>query len=147
MDSNKVQNHFHLGDIGASAMLLLVGLAGGAFLLYRGLESGNVLAIILTTALVVLTLLGLGAGATLFILNTAARREEKRSLVEQERWRDNAQENIAIMASMQTVQNRQNSMLLKQAREAQRQLPAPEGEVVDLGFQFDEALFDDIEME
>lgn len=146
MDSKR-ENHFHFGDIGGVAILVLMGLAFGAYLLYRGIESGNVVAIILTTALVVLILLAIGVGATLFILNTAARHEEKRSLVEQNRWQDNATENIAIMASMQKVQNLQNTQLLKQAREAQRSLPAPEGDVVDAGFTFDAALFDELELE
>lgn len=146
MDGNgKRETHFHFGDIGAVAMLLLLGLATVGYFLWRGLEQGDTLAIVIVTALVVIFLLALGGAGVLFVLSRAHRYEERREMAEQARWRENAQENLAIMAGMQKVQSTQNAMLLKQAREQQRMLPTPDGDVVDVGFQFDEALFDEME--
>lgn len=144
--TKKSENHFDFGDIGVTIALMLMALALVGYLLYRGIEAGNTIAIVVTTGVVVLSLIAIGVGLTLFILNTASRREERRSLTEQSRWQDNAIENLQIMGSMQKVQNQQNAMLLKQAREAQRALPAPEGDVIE-GFVFDPAMFDELDVD
>jgi hypothetical protein len=89
------------------------------------------IAILAVLAAVVLILLGVGI-AVLFQW-MAARREETAFI-------QNAKENMAIMASMQRVQNAQNVGLLRQAREMQRALPAPEGETID-GLEYDDAVF------
>jgi len=136
----KSENHFHLGDISIVTLLGLVLLLAGGYALYAGVAAGNTLAIVAVTALVVLVLLGTGAGGVLFVLNSAGKAEEKRARREQEVFVLNAQENMAIMHATAKTQATQNTMLLRQARENQRALPAPEV-TADLGFQFDEANF------
>jgi hypothetical protein len=150
-DNSKHTNHFYLGDLKIIIVLVVIVMVLGGFFVGRGLYRGDTLAIITITALVVLTLVGLGVGMTLLVLNHAYKHEERRAKAiaeqEQARFVDNARENIALMAGMQRVQNQQNAMLLKQARESTRLLPSPNGGNVDAGFTFDDALFDDMDEE
>lgn len=148
MDDKRITQHFHFSDIGAAVMFALAGLGAGVYLLYRGIEARSPVAYLVLGGLVFMVVAGIGGGAVLFVMRQVVKAEEKRSLVEQGRFRDNAIQDMGIMSAMQKVQNQQNAMLLKQAREAQRSLPAPEGDVIDVaGFQYSESLFDDIEME
>jgi hypothetical protein len=63
---------------------------------------------------------------------------------EQQNFMANVKENLAIMNAMQRVQNRQNAMLLNQAKEAQRALPA--GDVWDVdALAMDDSVFEELE--
>ena len=133
------ENHLHLGDIGIYALLALAGVAIAGYFLVAGVAAGELVAVVAATVVVVLGLLATGAGGVLVVLNCAGKAEEKRARRDQEVFVLNAQENLAIMHATAKTQATQNSMLLKQAREAQRALPAPE--VTDLGFEFEESSF------
>ena len=135
------ENHLHLGDISIVACLALAGVGVAGFFLISGVAAGDLVAVVLATVLAVLGLLATGAGAVLFVMGRVVKAESDRSVLEQSRWQDNTAENLQIMGAMQTVQNRQNSMLLKQARESQRALPPPEAPA-DLGFQFSDDILE-----
>jgi hypothetical protein len=63
---------------------------------------------------------------------------------EQQRFIDNVRENLTIMEAMQRVQNQQNAMLLKQAKESQKTLPP--GDVFDVdALVVDDTVFDELE--
>ena len=137
----KNETHMHLGNIGLYLVAALAALAVAGYFLARGVAAGELVAVVAATVLAVLGLLATGAGAVLFVMGRVVKAEADRSVLEQSRWQDNTAENLQIMGAMQTVQNRHNSMLVKQAREAQRALPAAPAVTADLGFEFDEASF------
>ena len=85
--------------------------------LFISARNGDTVSIAILAVLVAIVLILLGVGITLAVLNMHYRRE-------QARFAQNMQENLAIMSTMQRVQNQQNAMLLKQARETNKVLPA-----------------------
>lgn len=72
------------------------------------------IAVLAVMASVVLILVGWGFSTLTSAIH--ARRE-------QQHFMNNARENLAIMQAMQKVQNEQNAMLIKQAKETQKMLP------------------------
>lgn len=78
---------------------------------------------------IILVLVGWGFSTITNAINT--RREQQNFMA-------NTKENWAIMSTMQRVQNQQNAMLLKQAKETHK-LPAPDGDVIDI----DALVYDD----
>jgi hypothetical protein len=124
--------------------LAIVGVGAGIFFLARGLSERSATAYMVLGATVAIVLIGLGVTITLVIVAFANRITERQELREQQRFRDNVKENLAVMQMTARTQAAQNAMLLKQAREAQRQLPAPENEDID-ALVFDDAVFDELE--
>lgn len=119
----------------ATVVLMLALLVGLALLAWHG----NVAAGVVLGAVVAATLIGLGVILSLVASWAAAKRE-------QAHFAANAKENLAIMAAMQRVQNAQNAMLLKQAREAQKMLPQPDGDVLDVdALVFSDDVFAELE--
>lgn len=95
------------------------------------------IAVLAVLASVVLILIGWG-----FSTLTNAVSDRRR---DQKQFTDHVRENLAVMAAMQKVQNQQNVMLLKQAKEAPR-LPAPDGDVWDVdALMMDDEVFSDLE--
>lgn len=125
---------------------LIVITAGGAFLLMRGIRERSAVAYVALGGVLFAVIFLLGITATLVIQAVDARRAERNARIEQERFTANAKENLAIMAGMQRVQNAQNTMLQKQLHETQRMLPAPDGEVVEALVEYDDAIFDELEV-
>ena len=64
--------------------------------------------------------------------------------MEQSRFKQNVNENLAMMGAVQRVQNQQNAMLLRQAREGQRALLAPGSETID-ALEYDDAVFSELD--
>lgn len=138
MDDNKSN--------GIRTILVLVLVGVSVFFLVRGVEHRDPAAYMTLGAIVALALAALGGIGVLIVLWFAHRIQSDRERAEQNRFIANAQENLAMMSSMQRVQNQQNAMLLKQAKEAQRALPAPDGDTLNVGgFVFEDALFDELD--
>lgn len=105
--------------------------------LYLSARKGEVASIAILVVLVAIGLILLGVAITLAVLNMHYRRE-------QARFAQNLQENLAIMSQMQQVQNQQNALLLRQAREAQKALPA--GDTFDAdALLVDDSVFEELE--
>jgi hypothetical protein len=93
------------------------------------------IAVLAVVASVILILVGWGFST---LTNAISARREQQNFVA------NARENLAIMNAMQRVQNQQNAMLLKQARDTQKALPA--GDLVDIdALVMDDTVFDELE--
>lgn len=112
---------------------LLVALAVTAYLAAQGSIAAMVALAILTTIALVLV----GAGITLFAVKMMLAKQQADFIA-------NTKENLAIMQSMQNIQNSQNAHLLKQqAHLAKHQgaLPPPSnGNIL-----IPDAIFDDLE--
>jgi hypothetical protein len=126
--------------------LVAVLALGGLVFLGVGVSRGDPIALVVLGGVIVLGVglifVGLTIGIIAFANWTQARIEAR----EQAQFIANAKQELAFMQATSRVQATQNSMLLKQAREAQRQLPAP-GDTVDApSIEFDEAIFDELEM-
>lgn len=78
---------------------------------------GFVSAMVTLAVLVTILLISLGAGITLTATNLMAKQAQKA-------FTDNAQENLSIMQSLQSVQNQQNAALMQQLNQVAR-LPQP----------------------
>jgi len=94
------------------------------------------IAILSALAAVVLILIGV------LIADVGHIMEAKR---EQAAFSANADENLKIISAMQTIQNRQNAMLLRQVREARRSLPAPEDDDAIDALLIDDSIFSELE--
>lgn len=154
MDDNRITQHFHFGDIGPAAILFLVALAAGAYVLYRGIESRSAVAYVILGGLVFMTVAGVGVLTTLFIMRQVVKAEERRALVEQGRFENNTRENLALLELQAKAQIAQAKVQEQQWRTTNRELdarykalPAPESDVIDMGFQPAESLYADFETE
>lgn len=145
MDEKRPIVKVNLEPLGIVMSFVIVGIIGGIFFLAQGISARSATAYLILGALVAIVLIGLGVTITLAIVAFANRITERQELREQQRFRDNVKENLAVMQMTARTQATQNAMLLKQARDAQRQLPAPEGtEDID-ALVFDDAVFDELE--
>lgn len=97
-------------------LTLLVVLSVLAFLVSQA-SRGSVLAIVIASSLATVTLIVTGASILIVYSNLTAKRE-------QQRFESNIKENLAIMGRMQSIQNAQNSQLLKQVKELPDTKPA-----------------------
>lgn len=102
---------------GLVLLLVIMGLTVIGFLTWLATE-GSGIAIALLAMLITATLLLAGAGIGYFFQRQASEREQQ-SFV------DNSRENLEIMRQMQSLQNSQNTQLLKQVSSANR-LPQPD---------------------
>jgi uncharacterized membrane protein len=116
---------------------LVLFLLGFLTWLYISATQGNTVSIAILAVLVAILLILLGVGIALAVLNMHYRRE-------QGRFAQNTQENLAIIAAVQRVQNEQNAMLLKQARETRKALPAADGFDID-ALLVDGSVFEELE--
>jgi len=117
---------------------------GGLIFLARGLAERSSTAYLVLGGLVTLGILVIGVALTVGIISFAYWMQGRSEAKEQARFIANTRENLALMQMTAKTQATQNNMLLKQAREAQRQLPAPAEGVPSI--EFDEAIFDELEM-
>jgi hypothetical protein len=93
------------------------------------------IAVLAVLGAVILILVGWGFSTLTNAIN--ARREQQNFMA-------NVRENLAIMNAMQRVQNQQNAMLLKQAKETQKALPS--GDVWDVdALAMDDSVFEELE--
>ncbi len=152
MDEEKrVINHYHLTDLGLGAYMILVLLGMSVVILILGIKNGEIIAIVIATALSVLILVGIGVIATLFIISRAHKHEERRAAAEQARFRDNTKENLATLELQARAQLAQAKAQGEQWRvmrgemDVIRRLPAPEDNGADAGFVFDDALFNELD--
>jgi len=105
--------------------------------LFISARKGDTISIAILAVLAAIVLILVGVGITLAALNVQSRRE-------QARFAQNMHENLAIMSTLQRVQNQQNAMLLKQARETQKAFPA--GDVFDVdALLVDDSVFGELE--
>jgi magnesium-transporting ATPase (P-type) len=145
MDEKRPILKVNLEPMGIVMSFVIVAIIGGIFFLAQGISARSATAYLILGAIVAIVLIGLGVTITLVIVAFANRITERREMREQARFVDNAKENLAIMQMTAKTQATQNAMLLRQAREAQRQLPAPEGtEDID-ALVFDDAVFDELD--
>ncbi len=117
--------------------VVLIPILAGVLIWLAVLASqGNVTAIVFLAVLAAVFLVCLGVVITLLASWAAAKREQTAFVT-------NARENLAIIGAVQQVQNQQNAMLLRQAREMQRALPRPadDGQSVD-ALLMDTSVFD-----
>ena len=147
MNDKQKQNHFHFPGMDAAIILLLALVAAGLFFLHRGLQNGDDLAVAIAAIASVIIIQAITLGAVSIMRHMDAEDDRQRFMEEQSRFRDNLAENATLMASLQKSQNAQNAMLLKQAREAQRALPAPENDVIDVGLQFPDDFYSELSAE
>lgn len=135
-----------LGFVESLGILAFIGLGAGAFFLVRGVQSESAAALMTLGAVIALGLLALGGAGVLFVLWVAHRWGDRQARQEQENFTLNAKENLALMQATARVQATQNTMLLRQAREAQKALPAPDGDTLDLdALLVDDAVFSELE--
>ena len=135
-----------LFDVIFNAMTIgLAILAGLGMLLARGISERSPVAYVVLGGIVFMVMAGMGAVFVLFVQWISDRRAERTARIEQDRFQANAKENLALMQATARVQATQNSMLLRQAREAQRALPAPDGDIIDIdALVADDSIFDDL---
>jgi Na+-transporting methylmalonyl-CoA/oxaloacetate decarboxylase gamma subunit len=124
--------------------LVAVLALGGLVFLGVGVSKGDPIALVILGGVVVLGVGLIFVGLTIGIIAFANWSQARREIMEQARFRDNTKENLALMQATAKTQSVQNSMLLRQAREAQRQLPAPAEDTPSI--IFDEGIFDELEM-
>jgi uncharacterized protein YneF (UPF0154 family) len=134
-----------LEPLGIVLSFVILGIIMGLFFLARGIGERSATAYLILGGLVTLGILSVGVGLTIGIIWFANRITERRELREQARFVDNAKENLAIMQMTARTQSTQNAMLLRQAREAQRQIGAPEGNEDIDALVFDDAVFDELD--
>lgn len=144
----------HGGAI-VSGILVLLVITGVVVFLARGIEDGQPMAYSVAILLWTAFVFAAGVGFTLTIQQVGENREARRARIEQERFRENTQENLALMGAVAKVQTEQaraqgihTSMLQRQARDQQRLLAAGNNgtdEIEVTGFPFDEADFMDLE--
>jgi hypothetical protein len=123
----------------APGVIFSLAIVGGMVWLVGQARQGDVasIAVLAVLASVLLILVGWGFSTLTNAMNART---------EQRHFMNNVRENLAIMGAMQKVQNQQNTMLLKQAKEQQRQLPVPEGDVIDMdSLTWDEDVFSDLD--
>lgn len=151
-DEKNVTNHFHFADLGFGVYMLLVLLGLAFALLILGVKNGEIIAIVLATALSVLGLVGIGVAITLFIISRAHKHEERRAAAEQARFRDDTKQNLAMLElqaraqlTQARTQNEQWKVVRGEMDTMRKMLPAPEDNGADVGFVFDESLFDELD--
>lgn len=127
----------------AGAILLLVTLGGGYFFI-RALTGQEPWALILAGFIGFAFALLFATGILMLILFSTTWIDERRARQEQIRFIDNAKENLTIMATMQKVQNAQNAMLLRQAKET-KLLGSSDDADPDTFGAYDDALFEELE--
>jgi Na+/melibiose symporter-like transporter len=116
-------------------MLSLAGIAA----LVRGILDGVPVAYMVMGAIVFLVVTGMGGVSVLAVEWIGEAREARREAREQARFRDNAKENMAIMALTARAQSAQNAMLMRQVGH-----PAlPGGEPVEM-IEYDPTIFDEM---
>lgn len=120
---------------GYTFLLALVGLAVMA-LLIAAVANGSLLAGIVLAVLVTVLLISTGAGITLLTQRMAIEKSQIDFI-------NNAKENLAIMQSLQRVQNQQNATLMQQLGQTAR-LPEPARNGND-SLIIDAAIFDELE--
>ncbi len=124
---------------------VIIAIGAGVFFLARGIADRSATAYLILGAIIALGLVGLGGGGVLGVMFFANVMQRRRDEVEAQRFAANAQEDMALMLSMQRAMNMQNQGLLRQVREQQKMLPKPgNGDVVE-GFTFEESLFDELD--
>jgi hypothetical protein len=126
-----------------STLAIMLAL-GGLFFLARGLAERSSTAYLVLGGLVTLGILVVGVALTVGIISFAYWMQSRSEATEQARFIANTKENLALMQMTAKTQATQNDMLLRQAREAQRQLPAPGGDAPSI--IYDEGIFDELEM-
>ena len=120
----------------AALILLLATVAALVYLASQGV----IVAAVGVGVIIAVLLIGLGVVLTLLASWAGAKRE-------QATFTANARENLALINAMQTVQNRQNAMLLRQGCSvdlAQRSLPGGDGLAAD-ALTVDAGLFDELD--
>ena len=127
--------------------LVILALLISGYFLVAGLMDGMSVAYVVLGGLVFLLVAGMGGLFVLVVQWMGEAREARRDRREQERFRDNTKENLAILQMTARAQGTQNVMLLRQAREMQRSLPAPADVARDAMIEFDPALFDEMSVE
>jgi sulfite exporter TauE/SafE len=117
--------------------ILVLCLLGFLLWLYISASKGDTGSIAVLAVFAAVFLILLGVGITLAVLSVHYRREQMR-------FNQNVGENLAIMSKMQQIQNQQNAMLLKQAREVHKALPA--GNALDIdALVVDDSVFSELE--
>lgn len=124
-----------------------------AYLLWRGISERSAVAYIALGGILILATTGIGAAAVLIVQAIGERREEARERREQQRFRDNARENLAYLEAQSRLQRGigqvqlvQSKSLLAENRDLRRLLPPANGEVQDIdGLAFDDDVFDELE--
>ncbi len=96
-------------------LLMIMGVMVVGFLTWLANE-GSGIAIALLSMLITATLLLAGAGIGYFFQRQASEREQQTFV-------DNSRENLQIMREMQSLQNSQNTQLLKQVTSAKMTQP------------------------
>jgi hypothetical protein len=136
----------HKGRIAVAAILILLVVTGVVYFLARGIQDGQPIA--WSIAIVLWTSVSFSAGAAFVLVIQAIGegRETRRARLEEEHFRQNTQENLALMGAMVKVQNAQahvqsthTAMLQRQAREQIQLLAAGDGNgTVDIDAQIGE---------
>lgn len=145
MDEKRPIVKVNLEPLGIVLSFVILGIILGLFALVQGIGQRSATAYLILGGLVTLSILSVGVGLTIGIIWFANRITERREMREQQRFRDNTKENLAVMQMTARTQATQNAMLLRQARETQRQISAPEGtEDID-ALVFDDAVFDELD--
>lgn len=142
----------HSGAI-VTVVLVVVTIGIVVFLLAKGIANEEPLAFSIAILMWTVIAFSSGVGFTLTVQQIQENREARRFRQEQEHFRTNTAENLALMgavAKVQTEQTRAQSthtaMLLRQNREQGRLLaPSGNGDAESGGFPFDEADFLELE--
>lgn len=134
-----------LGWLEILAALGAMGIAGLLAWLVIGLNNREPGAYMVVGGFITLALILVGGGLVLGIMWFAYLMERGRERREQERWSNNARENLDIMQITARGQAIQNQMLLRQAQSLQRALPAP-GDNLDVdALVFEDRVFAELE--
>jgi hypothetical protein len=123
---------------GYTFALSLIWLAILAGLVYLAAAQGSIVAAVILAILATVLLVGLGAGITLATQRMANEKSQADFV-------NNAKENLAIMASLQRVQNSQNQTLMQQLKQAARLPEPPPGFDPGGALLIEEGVFDELE--
>ena len=150
MDERKVTNHWHFGDLGLNALMLIILAGTGLVLLVLMAIQGIVAAIVSLAVLATLFLITFGVILALAIMAQVHKHEQRRAEAEQARFRDNTKENLAnleLQARAQLAQARaqgeQWKVIRNEVDTRQKLLPAGNGDAV--GFDFSDIDFSELE--
>jgi uncharacterized membrane protein YeiB len=113
-----------------TVLVILAGLTA----LTLAAVAGSLLAAVILAVLVTVLLVGIGAGIALAVQRLANEKSQADFV-------NNAKENLAIMSSLQSVQNRQNQTIMQQLGQAAR-LPSPANGVDN--FLIDDGIFSEL---
>jgi uncharacterized membrane protein YgaE (UPF0421/DUF939 family) len=118
-------------------VLITLFFLGGVVWLVISAKKGDVASIAILASLVTVLLIMIGVGIAILVQYTTARRDRMS-------FDANMKENLAMMNAVQQVQNQQNAMLLKQAKENQKLLPP--GQVFDVdALSIEDDVFNELE--